>query len=149
MKHIKNISNLSFEKIQNISEQRARKQMLLIGNTKTHEQKIEYAKEKIREFYDYCKLNKLGAPVVSFSGGRDSSVLLYLVRQMYPDTQAITATELFNPDNSKLIRNTKNVCVYPPVMPFDQIIKEKGFPMISKEISQKIYGVRNCKTNGR
>jgi 3'-phosphoadenosine 5'-phosphosulfate sulfotransferase (PAPS reductase)/FAD synthetase len=143
------ISNLLYDDIQSVSEQKARRQMLLTGNTRTYGEKVRYAKGKIREFYHYCKTNKLEFPVVSFSGGRDSSILLHMVRKLYPKTPAITATELFNPDNSKLIRETENVHVYAPAMQFDRIIKERGFPMISKELAQKINAVRNCKTNGK
>jgi 3'-phosphoadenosine 5'-phosphosulfate sulfotransferase (PAPS reductase)/FAD synthetase len=141
--------DIKLEEAQLLSEQKARMEMIISGKEKTYSEKVKYAKNKIREFYNYCKLNNLPKPVVSFSGGRDSSVLLYLVREMYPDTTAITATELFNPDNSKLIQKTSNICVFPPKMSFEQVIKEKGFPMISKELSQKINAVRNCKTNGK
>jgi predicted PP-loop superfamily ATPase len=141
--------DLKLEKLQLESEQKARMLMLAEKKQKTYEEKVNYAREKIKEFYNYCKINKLQEPVISFSGGRDSSVLLFLVRSLYPKLCAITATELFNPDNSKIIQQTKNIHVYPPVMSFADIIKEKGFPMVSKELSQKIYAVRNCKTNGK
>ena len=44
--------------------------------------KIEYSKTVIREFYERMD----GKVYVSFSGGKDSTVLLHLVRSIYPDT---------------------------------------------------------------
>ena len=47
--------------------------------------KIELSKRRIREFYEHFD----GQVYVSFSGGKDSTVLLHLVRSMYPDVPAV------------------------------------------------------------
>lgn len=106
------------------------------------------AKERIIEFFDYCKKNNLEQPVISFSGGKDSCVLKHMVRTVVKNTTCIVAGELFNPDNSLIIRQTKNKEIYRPIKSFDRVITEYGFPMISKEVSQKINSVRNCKKLG-
>lgn len=49
------------------------------------EAKILMAKRRIQEWYDYWD----GGVYVSFSGGKDSTVLLHLVRSIYPDVQAV------------------------------------------------------------
>ena len=46
------------------------------------DRKIEYAKVKIKEFVEYC--GGVENVFVSFSGGKDSCVLLHLVRSVYP-----------------------------------------------------------------
>ena len=45
------------------------------------EQKITMTKRRIREWYDYWD----GMVYVSFSGGKDSTVLFHLARRLYPD----------------------------------------------------------------
>jgi len=146
-----------FEKI-DTSHQTARKDFLIkeVPNW-SFEKKLEYSKQKIREFIDFCKKNKLGEPVVSFSGGRDSTVLYYLVQMVVKENRRaykpkiIVASEFFNPDNAKLIKKlkTSKSIIYPAKKSFRDIIDTIGFPIISKELSQKIRGVLDCKTNGK
>ncbi len=47
--------------------------------------KILYSSVKIKEFYIATK----GKTYVSYSGGKDSTVLLHLFRSIYPDTPAM------------------------------------------------------------
>lgn len=47
--------------------------------------KIEMSKRRIREFYEHFD----GKVFVSFSGGKDSTVLLHLVRSEFPDVEAV------------------------------------------------------------
>ena len=47
--------------------------------------KVNHAIARIRTWYDHCE----GAVSVSFSGGKDSLVLLHLVRSLYPSTPAV------------------------------------------------------------
>ena len=49
------------------------------------ELKILKTQLRIREWYEHWD----GDVCVSFSGGKDSSVLLHLVRSMYPDVPAV------------------------------------------------------------
>ena len=48
------------------------------------EAKIIKSQQRIREWYDYWN----GDVYVSFSGGKDSTALLHLVRSLYPDVPA-------------------------------------------------------------
>ena len=50
--------------------------------------KVEITKQRIADFYDRLD----GKVYVAFSGGKDSSALLHLVRSLYPDTLAVYGT---------------------------------------------------------
>lgn len=47
------------------------------------DKKVAYSKEKIVEFVEY--MGGIENTYVSFSGGKDSCVLLHLVRSVYPN----------------------------------------------------------------
>ena len=47
--------------------------------------KIKMTEHRIRDWYDYWG----GEVYVSFSGGKDSTVLLDIVRRLYPDVEAV------------------------------------------------------------
>ncbi len=81
---------------------------------------------------------------VSFSGGKDSTVLLHLVRQMYPDVPAVFVnTGLEYPEIVQFVKTFENVEMLRPKMNFRQVITEYGYPVIGKEISQAVYEIKN------
>ncbi len=100
--------------------------------------KIEKTKARIREFY-----YTLGGKVyVSFSGGKDSTVLLHLVRQEFPDVVAIYCdTGLEYPELKDFVKAQRNVEIIKPKLSFLEVIEKVGFPVVSKEVSLMIeYG---------
>ena len=77
---------------------------------------------------------------VSFSGGKDSTVLLDIVRQDYPDIPAVYIdTGLEYPELRDFVKQHNNVTWIKPKKNFKQVITDCGYPFISKEISGKIY----------
>lgn len=101
--------------------------------------KVWHAKQRIKEFYDAMD----GQVYVSFSGGKDSTVLLHLVRSMYPEVPAVFLdTGLEYPEIKDFVRKFDNVEWARPKKFFHQIIKEYGWPIISKEQSYYIYQYR-------
>lgn len=85
---------------------------------------------------------------VSFSGGKDSTVLLHIVREMYPDVEAVFVnTGLEYPEIQKFVKTFDNVTILRPKMRFDDVIKTYGYPLISKEVSQRIYEFKAARTN--
>ncbi len=94
--------------------------------------KILKTKQRIREFY-----NELGGKVyISFSGGKDSTVLLDLVRKEFPDTVAVYCdTGLEYPELKEFVKKQANVIIIKPKKTFVQVIEEYGFPVISKDVS--------------
>ena len=65
------------------------------------ELKVEKTKMRIREWYEHYN----GEVYVSFSGGKDSTVLLHIVRSMYPDVEAVFSnTGLEYPEIIKFVK---------------------------------------------
>jgi 3'-phosphoadenosine 5'-phosphosulfate sulfotransferase (PAPS reductase)/FAD synthetase len=108
------------------------------------EYKIEKSLYYIKKFYN----DNNGKVYVSFSGGKDSTVLLHLVRSIYPEAKGVfinTGVEF--PEIKKFVRGTENIISLRPNRPFHKIIKQYGYPVISKENAQKIYEIRNTKSH--
>lgn len=108
--------------------------------------KIEQAKQRIREWHEYWG----GEVAVSFSGGKDSTVLLHLVRSIFPDVEAVFSnTGLEYPEVVEFVSTFENVRVVRPSTTFKGVIQECGYPVISKEISRKIRDARKALSEGR
>ena len=76
---------------------------------------------------------------ISFSGGKDSTVLLHMTRQMYPEMAAVfsdTTNELT--EVLKFVNKQNNIIKIRPKIKFEDVLKEYGFPLVSKETSQKV-----------
>lgn len=103
------------------------------------ERKIQVSQTRILEF----GLKFDGLIYVSFSGGKDSTVLLDLVRRVFPDTPAVFIdTGLEFPEIRDFVKTVDNVTWLKPDMNFRKVIETYGYPLISKEVSQKIYEAR-------
>ena len=105
--------------------------------------KVRMTENRIREW-----VNEFGVDgvYVSFSGGKDSTVLLHIVRGMYPDIEAVFVnTGLEYPEIQKFVKTFDNVMILRPKMRFDEVISKYGYPLISKDVSSKIYAARNGK----
>lgn len=80
---------------------------------------------------------------VSFSGGKDSTVLLDIVRKLYPGVLAVFVdTGLEYPEIRDFVKTFDNVEWLKPKKTFRQVIEEYGYPFISKDVSEKVYGAR-------
>lgn len=86
---------------------------------------------------------------VSYSGGKDSTVLLHLVRSMYPDVPAVFSdTGLEFPEIRKFAMSHENVSSVRPKMLFPDVVSTYGYPIISKEVAEAIYAARRINRGG-
>lgn len=101
------------------------------------EVKVAKTQQRIREWVNFY--GKDGV-YISFSGGKDSTVLLHLVRGLYGnDIPAVFVnTGLEFPEIQSFVKTFENVEILRPKMVFDEVIKKYGYPMISKEVACKI-----------
>ena len=103
------------------------------------ERKIRVTQTRIMEWY----MRYDGQVFISFSGGKDSTVLLDLARRVYPDIPAVYVdTGLEYPELRDFVKTKDNVIWLRPRYPFTQILEKYGYPIISKEISDVINGAR-------
>ena len=100
-------------------------------------------------FLSISPLNSLNSPLfankiyVSFSGGKDSTVLLDLVRRAIKDVPAVFIdTGLEYPEIRQFVKTIDNVIILKPEMNFRKVIETYGYPLVSKEVAQKIYEAR-------
>lgn len=102
--------------------------------------KIRMTKMRIQQWY----LLYGGDVYVSFSGGKDSTVLLHIARQLHPDIPAVFCdTGLEYPELREFVKTIDNVTWLKPEMNFRKVIETYGYPVVSKETSQKICEVRH------
>ena len=108
------------------------------------EVKIKKTQQRIREWVNHYGSDGV---YVSFSGGKDSLALLHIARQMYPDIKAMHVnTSLEFPEIEKFVRTFDNVDIVKPKMTFVEVIKKYGYPMISKEVAECVWGARKYLT---
>lgn len=111
----------------------------------TLEQKIDHSLGTIEAF-----VNRMGGEdkvYVSFSGGKDSTVLFHLARRIYPNILGVfcnTGNEY--PDIIKFVRQTQsegaNIKIIRPIITPRKVWEKYGFPLVGKEISRYIHDVR-------
>lgn len=107
------------------------------------ERKIQISQARIIEWYNHYN----GNVVVSFSGGKDSTVLLHLVRSIFPDVKAVFSnTGLEYPEIQKHVMSIDNVDIVRPSMRFDEVISTYGYPLIGKEVAEAIYYARRIRS---
>jgi len=108
------------------------------------EDKIEFSKSVIREWYKHWD----GNVFVSFSGGKDSTVLLHLVRSLYPEVKgAFANTGLEYPEIYSFVRKQENVEISQPVKKFPQVLMDNGYPITNKSVATRIYSIQHPTKN--
>ena len=109
------------------------------------EVKIIMTQQRIRQWYEHWE----GMVYVSFSGGKDSTVLKHIVDGMYDDVPALFVnTGLEYPEIQKFAMSQPNVVTVRPEMRFDEVVKKYGYPVISKEVSKKVKDGKMALQNG-
>lgn len=108
--------------------------------------KIRMTKERIEQWYNYWD----GMVYVSFSGGKDSTVLKHIVDSMYDDVPSLFVnTGLEYPEIQKFAMSQENVVTVRPEMRFDEVIKKYGYPVVSKEVAQTVCEAKKNAQTGK
>lgn len=116
------------------------KYTLKLRQAMTLQDKIRYTQRRINEWVEHFGENGC---YISFSGGKDSTVLLHLVRDLYPNIEAVFVdTGLEYPEIRKFVKSFDNVTILRPDKRFDKVLEEYGYPIIGKEVSKCIYEAR-------
>ena len=109
--------------------------------------KVERTKRRIAEWVDYYGEDGV---YISFSGGKDSTVLLHLVRSLYPEVEAVFCnTGLEYPEIVKFVKDIPNVRILKPELTFKQVIDQKGYPVISKSVANTVRLARKNIEKGK
>lgn len=101
--------------------------------------KVRLTKQRIREW-----VNHYGADgvYVSFSGGKDSTVLLHLVREEYEDVPGVFCdTGLEFPEIRDFVKTFDNITWLKPKKNFRQVVHDYGYPVVSKDVAQCVFDV--------
>lgn len=108
------------------------------------EQKVNLTERRIMQFAEIVN----GKIYLALSGGKDSTVLLHIVRNLFPDTPAVFCnTGVEFPEIVRFVRTIENVIEVTPNISFPAVVKKYGYPMVSKDVSQKIYELNNNPTD--
>lgn len=105
--------------------------------------KLLLTRMRIQQWYEYYD----GKVYVSFSGGKDSTVLLDIVRKMYPEVVAVfNNTGLEFPEIKAFVKTFDNVIWLTPTMNYQEVVKKYGYAVISKEVAQKVNELKHGST---
>lgn len=107
--------------------------------------KVALTKQRVRQWVQ--EFGESGV-YVSFSGGKDSTVLLHIVRSLYPDVVAVFCdTGLEYPEIREFVKTFRDVVWLKPKMTFRKVIEKYGYPFISKEVSECVSGAKKYLTS--
>lgn len=104
--------------------------------------KIQMTRRRIAEWVD--EFGEDGV-YVSFSGGKDSTVLIDIVRKDYPNIEAVFVnTGLEYPSVRQFALSKENVTELRPTMNFRDVIIKYGYPIIGKKQSRFIHDLQTA-----
>ncbi|MCP4645844.1 MAG: phosphoadenosine phosphosulfate reductase family protein [bacterium] len=107
--------------------------------------KVRLTEHRIRDWHSHWR----GMVYVAFSGGKDSTVLLHIVRRLYPNVPAVFCdTGLEFPEIREFVKTIDNVTWLKPKMNFREVLEKYGYPVVSKKQAQFIREVQTAYAKG-
>ena len=111
-------------------------------------QKIQLFKRRVHQFYTHFNGKVYG----SFSGGKDSTMMMNLIWEDFPDVPAVFSnTGLEYPEIVAFVKQVqaegRPVEIIRPKLSFKQVIDRYGWAVVSKEQSQFINEFRTTKSD--
>lgn len=101
--------------------------------------KVQRTQALLIQWYQHYE----GNVYISFSGGKDSTVLLDIARKLFPDIKAVFSnTGLEYPEVQSFVKSFDNVDIVRPKMSFPDVIRTYGYPLVSKETAEAIHFAR-------
>lgn len=108
--------------------------------------KVSMTKRRIRDWYEGWE----GQVYLSFSGGKDSTVLKHIIEDMYLDIPSVFYdTGLEYPEIRTFVKKQQNVTIIRPKMSFREVITKYGYPIVGKEVAQSIMEYRSALSQGK
>lgn len=102
--------------------------------------KVKMSLSRIKQWYEKWQ----GQVYVAFSGGKDSTVLLHLVRSIYPEVPGVFVdTGLEYPEIRDFVKTFDNITWLKPTMNFKTVIEHYGYPVISKSVADAIRRIQS------
>lgn len=112
--------------------------------------KINMTCTRIRDWYNYWV--GLGENVyLSWSGGKDSTVLRHIIKTEFPYYNipcVYVDTGLEYPEIKEFVKKDPDVVILHPEKPFWQVVRDYGYPVISKEVSECVCNARKHLNGG-
>lgn len=100
----------------------------------------------VNRIYTFIDRYGVEGVYVSFSGGKDSTILLHVVRSIFPDVKAVFLdTWLEYPEIRKFVKGFKNVDIIKPVLNMKDIIDQYGWCFPGKDVAEAIWYARKGK----
>ena len=140
------------ERIDDMLEKEKKKKMKEVKHSKYDliqmqslplEQKVIMSRNRIRAWYEHWD----GDVYLSFSGGKDSTVLKHIIDSMNLGIPSVYVnTGLEYPEVRSFALKQANVTRIDPKMKFYEVIEKYGYPVASKEQSQFLHEIRTTKS---